>query len=211
MTPDELCRRKIVPVIQLTDPAQALPLAEALLAGGIDVMEITLRSDAALPAIHTVSESLPEMTVGAGTILTPEQLTQARDAGSQFGVAPGLNPRVVEAARAADLLFIPGVATASEVEQALELGCRLQKFFPAGPLGGIPMLKALAGPYRHTGVQFIPLGGVTPDQLGDYLALDVVGAVGGSWLAPASALAAGDWATITRLARDAVAITAKRP
>jgi len=192
---------RIVPVGTLDDPKLAVPLAEALLAGGIQTFEITLRNEHTLPAIAAIAAAVPEMQIGVGT---PEQLTQARDAGAQFGVAPGTNPRVVRAATELSLPFIPGVATATDIEIALELGCTLLKFFPATHLGGPAALKSLAAPYLHTGVRFLPLGGVRPDGAAEWLGLEAVGAIGGSWLVARDLVNAEDWDAITKLARAAV-------
>lgn len=202
--PDRIFRRRIVPIVVLNDVESAEPLAEALLAGGMDVMEITLRTPAAEAAIRRIAARYPEILLGAGTLLEREQVLRARDAGAVFGLAPGLNPCIVKAAADCGLVFAPGVMTPSEVESALMLGCKLLKYFPAEPAGGIAMLKALAGPYAHTGVKFIPTGGITPNNLSDYLKLPVVGAIGGSWMVDKDMVAAGRWDDITRLTREAL-------
>jgi len=189
----------------LDDVDAAAPLAEALLAGGLDVMEITLRTGAALAAIRRIATAYPEMLLGAGTLLDPSQVEQARDAGAVFGLAPGLNPRVVQAAANCGMLFAPGVMTPSEVEQAWAIGCKLLKFFPAEPAGGVAMLKALAGPYAHLGLRFIPTGGIHTGNLADYLKVPLVAAIGGSWMVDKALVAAGRWDEITRLTRVAVA------
>lgn len=203
---DRIARTRIVPVVVLDREEDAEPLAEALLAGGLDVMEITFRTSAAAGAIRRIAEEFPEIWVGAGTLLEREQVLRARDAGAAFGLAPGLNPQIVEAATACGLQFAPGVMTPGEVEQALALGCRVLKFFPAETAGGIGMLKALAGPYGHTGVRFIPTGGITANNLGDYLKLPIVAAIGGSWMVDKALVAAANWAEITRLTREALAV-----
>ena len=200
--------KRIVPVVVVQNADDAVPLAEALLAGGLDVIEITFRTPAAEPAIRLIAERVPEMVVGGGTLLEPGQVEQAKGAGAAFGVAPGLNPAVIDAARRIGLPFVPGVMTPSEVEAALGEGCRVLKFFPADVAGGVPMLKALAGPYGHTGVRFIALGGVTAANMREFLELPIVGAVGGSWIAPPALIAAKDWRGImtrTRAALDTVA------
>jgi len=201
-------RGRIVPIVVLDDVEAAAPLAEALLAGGLDVMEITLRTGAALGAIRRIAAAYPEMLLGAGTLLDPSQVDQARDAGAVFGLAPGLNPRVVQAAAHCGMLFAPGVMTPSEVEQAWALGCKLLKFFPAEPAGGVAMLKALAGPYAHLGLRFIPTGGIHSGNLADYLKVPLVAAIGGSWMVDKALVAAGRWDEITRLTRVAVAAAA---
>ncbi|MCX6879626.1 MAG: bifunctional 4-hydroxy-2-oxoglutarate aldolase/2-dehydro-3-deoxy-phosphogluconate aldolase [Verrucomicrobia bacterium] len=205
---DRIACKRIVPVVVLDDEEAAEPLAEALLAGGLDVMEITFRTAAAASAIRRIAAGFPEMLLGAGTLLEREQVLRAREAGAVFGLAPGLNPRVVEAATACGLYFAPGVMTPSEVERAMELGCMLLKFFPAEAAGGLGMLQALAGPYRHTGVKFIPTGGVTSGNLGEYLKLPMVAAIGGSWMVDKALVAAGRWDEITRLTREALAAAA---
>ena len=201
-------RRRIVPIVVLDDAEAAAPLAEALLAGGLDVMEITLRTAAALTAIRRIAAGYPEILLGAGTLLEPGQVMQARDAGAVFGLAPGLNPRVVAAAAHCDMLIAPGVMTPSEVEQAWAMGCKILKFFPAEAAGGIAMLKALAGPYAHLGVRFIPTGGISSRNLGDYLKVPLIAAVGGSWMVDKALVAAGRWDEITRLTREALAVAA---
>lgn len=202
---NKLLKRPIIPVIVLDDARDAEPLAEALLAGGMDVIEITFRTAAAVKAITSIRKSFPEMLVGAGTVVTNEQARRAIDAGVDFGLAPGLNPDTVAAFRMAGTLFIPGVMTPSEIEQGLSLGCHLLKFFPAVPAGGLDMLKALAGPYASQDVRFCPTGGINLDNMNDFLALPAVSNVGGSWLATKQQIAAHDWSAITRQAREALA------
>lgn len=196
-------RSRVVPVIVIEQVEQAVPLAQALLDGGIDVMEITLRSAAGLAAIEAVARAVPAMQVGAGTVTRPAELMQVRDAGARFALSPGLTERLADAACAAGLPFIPGVMTPGEVMRARELGFRLLKLFPAEQAGGLPMLKALAGPLGD--MRFCPTGGVTPESLGAYLKLPNVALVGGSWLTPPARLAAGDWDGIRQLARAATA------
>ncbi|MFV1968375.1 MAG: bifunctional 4-hydroxy-2-oxoglutarate aldolase/2-dehydro-3-deoxy-phosphogluconate aldolase, partial [Pirellulaceae bacterium] len=174
----------VVAVLVIDDAKHAVPLARALMEGGMGAMELTLRTPAAIDALRAVVVEVPEMLPGIGTILTPEQVVQVKEAGAAFGVAPGLNRRVVEEAKRVDLPFAPGVATPSDLEAALELGCRDVKFFPAEPNGGLPYLKSMAAPYAHLGVSFIPLGGLTMEHLEPYLRSPLVAAVGGSWLAP---------------------------
>lgn len=202
---NRLLAKRIVPVVVIDQPDAAEPLAEALLAGGLDVIEVTFRTAAAEEAIGRIAARFPQVLLGAGTLLSVEQVRQARAAGAIFGVAPGLNKLVVRAAQGCGLLFAPGVMTPTEVERALGLGCKLLKFFPAAAAGGPAMLKALAGPYAHTGVKFIPTGGIHAGNLRDYLALPVVAAVGGSWMVDQKLIAAGDWAQVTARAAEAVA------
>ncbi|MGC4013820.1 MAG: bifunctional 4-hydroxy-2-oxoglutarate aldolase/2-dehydro-3-deoxy-phosphogluconate aldolase [Luteolibacter sp.] len=205
---DRILSKRIVPVIVLDDAASAEPLAEALLAGGLDIMEITFRTAAAEDSIRRIARRFPEILVGAGTLLDADQVKRAKDAGAQFGLAPGLNPKTIEIAREVGLPFSPGVMTPGEVEQAMSLGCSLLKFFPAETAGGVPMLKALAGPYGHTGVKFIPTGGITAANLGSYLKLPVVAAIGGSWFVDKALISAGNWSEITRLTQEALAAAA---
>lgn len=203
---DQIRKKRIVPVAVIDNLDHAVPLAEALLAGGLEVIEIMFRTTLAEAAIRNITEAFPSMLVGAGTLLDADQLKRAKDAGARFAVAPGLNEKVVTASLKLGLTFIPGVMTPSDVERGLGLGCKLQKFFPAETAGGVPMLKALAGPYGHTGVKFIPLGGVTPKNAAEYLALPIVAAVGGSWLCDRKLIAARNWSAITALTVEAVRI-----
>jgi len=196
----------IIAVLIVDHVEDAVPLAKALLDGGVDVMELTLRTDAALGALKEIRTHLPEMLAGVGTILTPEQAREVKSAGAGFGVSPGFNRRVADAAIEAGLPFAPGVATPSDIEAALECGCRFLKFFPCEPSGGLPFLKAMAAPYLHLGVKFVPLGGLNAKNMGTYLADPLISAVGGSWLAPKNAIRAGNWAEITRLAAEAKGI-----
>lgn len=202
---DRILAKRIVPVVVLNHVESAEPLAEALLEGGLDIMEITFRTAAAEASIERIAARYPEILLGAGTLLDKEQVKRAKNAGAVFGLAPGFNPEIVAAANEAGLQFSPGVMTPSEVEGALALGCRLLKFFPAEVAGGVNMLKALAGPYSHTGVRFIPTGGVSMGNLAAYLQLPVVAAIGGSWMVDKQFVSAGKWAEITRITREAIA------
>ncbi len=169
-------------------------------------IELTLRTKAAITILEKLCAEVPELLVGAGTVLTPQQVTQVKAAGAAFAVAPGMNRRVVEAAQAADLPFAPGICTPSDIEAALELDCRCLKFFPSEPLGGLRYLKTMAAPYAHLGLRYIPLGGVSPTNAASYLAEPTVLALGGSWIAPADGIRDGDWSGITRRAREAMQI-----
>lgn len=195
---------RVVPVIVLSDAKQAVPLAQALLDGGIDVMEITLRSDVALDAIEAVARAVPQMHLGAGTVTRPSDVPRVIDAGARFALSPGCTDALVDAMRATGLPFIPGVMTPGEVMRARDQGFTLMKLFPAQQAGGIGMLKALGAPIPD--VRFCPTGGVGPENLRDFLSLPNVAMAGGSWLTPADALRDGDWARITRLAREATAL-----
>ncbi|MDD4102520.1 MAG: bifunctional 4-hydroxy-2-oxoglutarate aldolase/2-dehydro-3-deoxy-phosphogluconate aldolase [Kiritimatiellae bacterium] len=199
----------IVPVIAIDSVDHALPLADALIAGGLPVVEITFRTAAAADAIRILAKERPGLITGAGTVLTLENLTLARAAGAKFAVAPGLNPRVVSAASEMDFPFVPGIANPSDIEAGLEMGCTLLKFFPAEALGGTKLLAALSAPYKHTGVRFMPTGGVTPANLADYLKINTVAAVGGTWIAKPEDMAEGRWDVIAQRCREALAIVAK--
>lgn len=203
---DRLTSSCVVAVLVIDRVEDAVPLAEALLAGGVTAMELTLRTPVALDALREVKRACPEMLAGIGTILVPEQVHQVLDAGGEFGVAPGVNVRVMEAALSAGLPFAPGICTPSDIERALEYDRRLLKFFPAEPSGGIPYLKAIAAPYAHLGLKYIPLGGLTAANMVGYLREPSVGGIGGSWIAPRDLIRAGDWNRITTAARDAVAL-----
>jgi 2-dehydro-3-deoxyphosphogluconate aldolase/(4S)-4-hydroxy-2-oxoglutarate aldolase len=202
--------KRIVPVVSIKEVQDALPLAEALMAGGLDVLEITFRTPAAESALRSIAKEFPKMLLGAGTLLEPSQLPLAQDAGARFGVAPGLNRMVIEASQRMSFPFIPGVMTPSEVEGGLSLGCKLLKFFPANLAGGIPMLQALAGPYGHTGLKFVVLGGVTTQNMREILDLPIVVAVGGSWLVDPKLIAAKNWDAITSRTKEALEITHQR-
>jgi 2-dehydro-3-deoxyphosphogluconate aldolase/(4S)-4-hydroxy-2-oxoglutarate aldolase len=202
---ETLTRHAVVPVIAIDDAGAAIPLADALLEGGLPVAEITFRTRAAGEVLERIAAERPECVVGAGTVLTPENLDTAMECGARFAVAPGTNPDVVRHAASRSLPFMPGVATPSEIEQAMALGCTVLKFFPAGALGGPAMLKALSGPYQHTGVRFVPTGGVTAGNLHEYLSLPVVAAVGGTWIATRDDIAQGRWKEVTARCREAVA------
>jgi 2-dehydro-3-deoxyphosphogluconate aldolase/(4S)-4-hydroxy-2-oxoglutarate aldolase len=211
MNQDMLARiaaKRIVPVVVLDQEDQAEPLAETLLKAGLDIMEITFRTSAAEASIRRISKTFPEMLVGAGTVLELDQLKRAVNAGAKFAVAPGLNETIVKAAQDFGLPFFPGVMTPTNVEKGLSLGCKILKFFPAEAAGGVTMIKALEGPYAHTGVKFLPTGGIGLDNMRTYLERPSVAAIGGSWIVEKKMIAAQDWATIEKLTRDALAIAA---
>lgn len=197
---------RIVAVVTVETAADARSVARALLEGGIGALELTLRTPGALEAIAAVRDAEPALLVGAGTVLTPAQADEARACGAQFGLAPGFDAETVRHCQARDFPFIPGVATASEVQAAMNLGCRLLKFFPAEPLGGPGGLRALAAPFRYHGIRFLPLGGIGREQMGDYLSEPCVAAVGGSWIAPAVLVGKGDWGEIARQAAVAASL-----
>ncbi|KAA5543845.1 bifunctional 4-hydroxy-2-oxoglutarate aldolase/2-dehydro-3-deoxy-phosphogluconate aldolase [Roseiconus nitratireducens] len=195
-----------VAVLTIENLADAVPLAEALMDGGVHAMELTLRTPVAVQALEAIRDQVPEMIAGAGTVLTPDQIRQVRAAGAEFAVAPGMNPRVVAAAAEASLPFAPGICTPSELELAYEQGCQTLKFFPAEPIGGLHYLKSIAAPLRHLGIRFIPLGGIDAENMEAYLRHPLVHAVGGSWVTPPSCLAEQDWKSISRLAARASTI-----
>jgi 2-dehydro-3-deoxyphosphogluconate aldolase/(4S)-4-hydroxy-2-oxoglutarate aldolase len=193
---------RLLPVVVLSDAGQAAPLADALLAGGLRCVEVTLRTDAAEAAISALGKS--QLLVGAGTVLTVEQVDRAVDAGAWFVVSPGFAPAVVRRCQEHGVPVFPGVATATEIQMALEAGVDTVKFFPAEQLGGVDMLKALAAPFRS--VRFLPTGGVTADNLAAYVRLPAVLAVGGTWMVAADLLRAGDWDEVTRRTAEAIRI-----
>lgn len=201
---DRLTENPVIPVIVIEDANDAEPLAEALLEGGLNVIEVTCRTAAAPEALERIIRSFPEMLVGAGTVVTREQVKLCLDLGVGFGVAPGLNPETVHLFQSSGVPFVPGVLSPSEIEQALGLGCSLLKFFPAGAAGGPKMLKALAGPYAPLGVCFCPTGGVKLDNMNDYLSLPEVFAVGGSWIASKRQIADRQWSVVTQQTREAL-------
>lgn len=182
MLSEQLEKIKIVPVLVLNTLDEGLAVCEQLCKNGLPAAEITFRTAAAEPVIREVSKRFPEMYVGAGTVLNITDLHRAFDAGAKFAVAPGFNPKVVAEAVKYNLDFFPAVCTPSEVEQAMEFGCRMLKFFPAEACGGIPMLKSIIAPYKHLGVKFMPTGGVKPVNVESYLQIPEVAAVGGTWL-----------------------------
>ena len=194
----------VVPVVVIDDAARAVPVARALVAGGLPVIEVTMRTAAAADAIAAIRAEVPDAHIGAGTVLSGRQARTIVSAGARFIVSPGLHDDVVSVANELSVPVIPGVATASEAQKAWNLGLRILKFFPAGQAGGIPMIKALASVFRD--VVFMPTGGVSPKNLRDYLEVPAVLACGGSWLTPADAIENGDYDRITELAAEAVAI-----
>ena len=193
----------VVSVLMIDNADHAVPLAKALLAGGVDAMELTLRTDAAIDSLKQIRRHVPEMLAGIGTVLKVDQVDEVSTAGAQFAVSPGLNADVVKRAQKVGLPFAPGVMTPSEIEVALELGCKELKFFPAVPSGGLKMLDSIRAPYAHLGIRFIPLGGVNSENMADWLQNPGVFAIGGSWLTPADIIRAEDWDEVTRRAAEA--------
>jgi 2-dehydro-3-deoxyphosphogluconate aldolase/(4S)-4-hydroxy-2-oxoglutarate aldolase len=205
MAPSLLDLAPVVPVVVIEDAADAVPLARALVAGGLPAIEVTLRTPVALDAIRAIAGEVPEAVVGAGTVLTPEQVAASVAAGARFLVSPGWTDVLLEAMRASGVPFLPGVSTTSEVVALLERGVREMKFFPAQAAGGTAYLRSLAGPLPQA--RFCPTGGIGVDSASEYLALPNVGCVGGSWMLPADAVAARDWGRIEELARAAAALS----
>ncbi len=201
---DDIAAHGVVPVIALDDAAAALPLADALIAGGLPVAEITFRTAAARDTIAAIAAHRPEVLIGAGTVLVEDQVDAALAAGARFALSPGLDAAVLAHAAARGLPFAPGIMTPTDLQAALRAGCRMVKFFPAAAAGGPNMLKNIAAPYAHTGIGFNPTGGVSPDTLRDWLSLPEVRAVGGTWIATRADIAAGNWDRITANARAAV-------
>ncbi len=200
---DRFRRTGVVAVMIVDDPDRAVRLAKALLDGGVDIMELTLRTPQALECLSAIVKKVPEMLAGAGTILFPEQVDQVVEAGAAFGVSPGTNPVVIRRADQLDLPFAPGVATPTDIDVAVQAGCRILKFFPAEHSGGLNMLASIKAPYAHLGLQYIPLGGVTTSNLAVWLSDPDVLAVGGSWLANKEAIESGRWHEITQASRAA--------
>ncbi|GGI54392.1 bifunctional 4-hydroxy-2-oxoglutarate aldolase/2-dehydro-3-deoxy-phosphogluconate aldolase [Oxalicibacterium solurbis] len=194
----------VIPVIAIDDIRHAVPMAKALTAGGIRVLEVTLRTPHGIAAIRAIAEQVPEAIVGVGTLTRPEEFAQARDAGAVFGVSPGLTTALIQAAAASGLPLLPGVMTPSEILAAREAGFHQVKLFPAVPAGGVGMLNAIAGPIPD--MLFCPTGGITQQTAAQFLACKNVACVGGSWLTPKDALAAGDWQRITEMAKAAAAL-----
>jgi 2-dehydro-3-deoxyphosphogluconate aldolase/(4S)-4-hydroxy-2-oxoglutarate aldolase len=200
---DRLKTSGIVAVLVIDDVADAVPVASTLLEGGISAIELTLRTDAAIESVRRIRAEVPEMIVGVGTILTAAQVDEVVAAGGAFGVAPGMNPSTVAAAKAAGLPFAPGVCTPTDIELAVEAGCRLLKFFPCEPSGGLKFLQSIAAPFEHLGVSFIPLGGIDTTNAETYLDDPLIHAIGGSWLAPRQTIRAKNWALIREHANRA--------
>lgn len=202
---DRLKKARIVAVLAVNDPAGAVDLAKALCDGGVTALEMTLRTQRAFECVSAIAGAGLPLTLGVGTILTPEQAREAKSRGADFGVSPGCNVKVIDAAAEAGLPFAPGIMTPSEIEQALEHGCKLMKFFPAESSGGMKHLQSMAAPYKHLGISFIPLGGLKLSNMKSYTDSPLVTAIGGSWIAPTSLIDAKDWVQIRKNAEEAVA------
>ncbi|GAA7735974.1 bifunctional 4-hydroxy-2-oxoglutarate aldolase/2-dehydro-3-deoxy-phosphogluconate aldolase [Helicobacter pylori] len=194
----------IVPVVVIENIKDAVPLAQSLVEGGIQIIEVTLRSSCALEAIELIAKNVPKMRVGAGTILNPTQLEQAQNRGAEFLISPGLTIKLLEYAKKKDMPLIPGVSSSSEVMQALELGYNALKFFPAEYCGGVKLLNAFNGPFK--GVKFCPTGGISADNMHSYLNLENVLCVGGSWLTPKNLIQNKEWDKITEICKRSLAL-----
>ncbi|MEO0508695.1 MAG: bifunctional 4-hydroxy-2-oxoglutarate aldolase/2-dehydro-3-deoxy-phosphogluconate aldolase [Verrucomicrobiota bacterium] len=205
----ELEQYPVIPVIVIEDANDAEPLADALLEGGLRIVEVTFRTSAAAEAIERISKRFPEMMVGAGTVVTLEQAQRAIEAGSKFGLAPGTDPETIAYFKDRGVPFIPGVMTPSDIQSAIKAGCSHLKFFPAGAAGGPKLLKAMSAPYASLGLKFCPTGGVSFNNMNDYLSMREVFAIGGSWLATKNQIAEKDWPAITQQVKAALAIAAE--
>lgn len=192
----------IIAVLVVDEVKHAVPLAEALLKGGVDAIELTLRTPAAMSAATAIKKTFPEMTLGFGTVLTTDQVKAVVDVGADFAVAPGCNSKVISEAKKLGLSFAPGVMTPSEIEIAIQEGCQILKFFPAETSGGLKHLESMVAPYQHLGLKFIPLGGLNITNSGDYLKSPLITAIGGSWVAKRNVIQNQDWDTITNNAKE---------
>ncbi|MEC8691025.1 MAG: bifunctional 4-hydroxy-2-oxoglutarate aldolase/2-dehydro-3-deoxy-phosphogluconate aldolase [Verrucomicrobiota bacterium] len=200
----KLTSKGIVAVLIIDKAVDAVPLAETLMEGGVDAMELTLRTEAALPSLEAIRNKVPEMLAGIGTILTPEQVIQAKNSGASFGVSPGTNLATIEAAIDIGLPFAPGIMTPSDIETTLSYECEILKFFPAGSSGGIKHLKNISAPYNHLGLKYIPLGGINEANMNDYLSENIIAAVGGSRIASRENINSNNWQQIKANAQSAI-------
>ena len=205
MNLQNLFSKRILPAITFDRAEDAEPTARALFKAGLNVMEIPFRTEVAAECIRKLVENVPEMHVGAGTILTVEQVHQAKEAGAKFGLAPGFNPKVVTESFKIGFPFIPGIMTPSELELAFEMGCKILKIFPVSLAGGADFIKAISGPYQHLGLQFIPMGGINLENMNNYLRFPEVMAVGGSWLVQDKFIREGDFLTISKNVEETLA------
>jgi 2-dehydro-3-deoxyphosphogluconate aldolase/(4S)-4-hydroxy-2-oxoglutarate aldolase len=205
----EIDQFPVIPVIVIDHVEDAQPLANALLEGGLSIIEVTFRTAAAAGAIEAIANAFPEMLVGAGTLVTPEQAKIAIESGSKFGLAPGTDPETIAYFKERGIPFIPGIMTPSDIQTAIKAGCQHLKFFPAGAAGGPALLKAMAAPYAKLGVKFCPTGGVSLDNMNEYLSIPEVFAIGGSWLATKAQIANKDWRAITAQVKEALAKSAQ--
>jgi 2-dehydro-3-deoxyphosphogluconate aldolase/(4S)-4-hydroxy-2-oxoglutarate aldolase len=203
----KIAEEGIIAVLEIESEQNAVPLAKALFEGGITVIELALRTPAAIPSISLIAKEVPQMFIGIGTIIEAGQAAAVKKApGVRFGVSPGINSEIVKEAAAAELPFAPGIATPSELELAISLGCRVVKFFPAEGLGGLNYLKSINAPYNHLGVKYIPLGGVSPENLASYANFSPILAIGGSWIASKELIKEQNWKEMTERAREGKSI-----
>ena len=196
---------RVVAVVSVNDASDAVELAKALVDGGVSAVEMTLRTPNAFDCISAVAEKVPDLYLGVGTVLTTWQVAEAKRRGAKYAVSPGCNVKIVDAAREVELPFAPGIMTPSDIEQALEHGCKSMKFFPAESAGGMKHLKNMAAPYKHLGISFLPLGGLNLDNMSSYLSSPLVAAIGGSWIASGDLIAAKNWDGIRMNAAAAMA------
>ncbi len=203
---EKIFREKLIAVLVFNEEKEVKPVIEALLEGGVNIIELALRSEYSLQAVAKVLQEYPEMTVGIGTVITPKQVEEVKALNVPFAVAPGLNRKVLDKAKEVGLEFYPGITTPSEIESALEYDKRIMKFFPAEPAGGLSYIKSINAPYAHLGIKYIPLGGVNANNLSEYCKSDIIGAIGGSWIAPRKLIEAGEWKIIKEQSREAVHI-----
>jgi 2-dehydro-3-deoxyphosphogluconate aldolase/(4S)-4-hydroxy-2-oxoglutarate aldolase len=192
----------IIAVLIVDEVKHAVPLAKALLAGGVDTIELTLRTPAAIDAAKAIKNEVPEITLGFGTVLTIDQVKAVVDVGADFAVSPGCNPKIINEANKQELSFAPGVMTPSDIEIAMQAGCRILKFFPAETSGGLKHLESMSAPYNYLGLKFIPLGGCNINNASSYLQSDLITAIGGSWVAKRSLIQSEDWTAITNNAKE---------
>ena len=204
---EEIAKEGIIAVLEIENEQDAVPLAKALLDGGIKIIELALRTPAAIPSISLIANEFPQMFIGIGTVIEKGQAAMVKKKkGVRFAVSPGINPKIVKEAIKVNLPFAPGVATPSEIELAIQLGCCVVKFFPAEGMGGLNYLKSINGPYNHLGIKYIPLGGVTPENLAGYAQYTSILAVGGSWIAGKELIKTKNWTEITKRAKEAKTI-----
>jgi len=204
----EIQNSGLISVLVIDDPNHAVPLARSLAEGGVNAMELTLRTPGAIESLIRIRAEVPEMMAGVGTILTTGQVDEVVEADAAFGVSPGVNPSVISHAKERGLPFAPGVCTPSDIEQALSQGCKVLKYFPAESSGGLKHLESMGAPYAHLGLTYVPLGGVNMGNLKTYLSSPMICAVGGSWLAPRDLIEAGKWDVIRRNAEEATSLVA---
>lgn len=205
---ERILKKRVLPAVIIHDVNDALPLADAMLKAGLDVIEVTFRTSAAEEAIRQIASRHPHMLVGAGTVLCEDQAKRAAEAGCKFTVSPGFNPAVAAKVHELHMLHLPGAVTPTEIEAAMAAGCKLLKFFPSDAMGGSKTLKALAGPYAHTGVKFVPTGGINAANAAEFLSLPIVGAVGGTWMVAEKLIKDKNWPEISRLCLEAITVCA---